>query len=424
MGIKDILKPKDPDLTVDDLDLIMKDTLITGAASKEAPPTAPQVTAETKPPLSPPEERTPAENVLEPRRIEEDVILNALPTPLAPPRPSRKDSQGFFEGPVGLDIGTTNIIVALREDKNFKILRQLNAFVTIPSSNLTKDALLKDDVMFFEGNQKLYVMGHAAEDFADIISGNVRQPIEAGILNPKENESESVIKSFVERLLRPPKKRGEKVCFSIPGKPLEGNGSALVYHESVIKNQLLGLGYTPIAINEGSAVVISELSGRNYTGIGISIGGGMCNVSFSYLTVPVVSYSIPKGGDYIDAMAARSIGESILKIKRVKERQLNLSATPKDRIESALHIYYEDLFRTLAGSLQKVLGTTDNLPRLSKPIAIALSGGTVMPAGSREMFQWALKDVRLPFRISEVIVAKYPLYATAKGALIQALLEE
>jgi hypothetical protein len=341
MGIKDILKAKDPDVTLDDLDLIMKDPLVAGTGSKEAPPAGSPATmaeAKTTPSLS--EERKPADYTQEPRRVEEDVILDALPSPPAPQKPSRKDSQGLFEGPVGLDIGTTNIIVAHKDDKNFKISRQLNAFVTIPSSNLTKDALVKDDVLFFEGNQKLYVMGHSAEDFADILGGTVRQPIEAGILNPKENESESVIKSFVERLLRPSKKRGEKVCFSIPGKPLEGNGSALVYHESVLKNQILGLGYTPIAINEGSAVVISELSGYNYTGIGISLGGGMCNVCFSYLTVPVVAYSLPKGGDYIDAMAARSIGESILKVKRVKERQLNLSAAPKDRIEAALHIYY------------------------------------------------------------------------------------
>jgi len=419
MGIKDILKTKDSNLTMDELETILKDPVVNEPGSKEASPPAGQAEART----TPSEEKKPAEAALEPKRVEEDVILNAAPAPLAPPRP-RKENQGLFEGPIGLDVGTTNIIVALREDKNFKISRQLNAFVTFPASSLTRDALLKEDILFFEAGQKLYILGHSAEDFADILGTAVRQPIEAGILNPKEAESESVIKSFVDRLLRPPKKRGEKVCYSIPGKPLEGNGSGLVYHESILKAQLSNLGYTPVAINEGAAVAISELSANNYTGIGISVGGGMCNVCFSYLAVPVVSYSLLKGGDTIDAMAARSIGESTLRVKRVKERQLNLSASPKDRIESALHIYYEDLFRTLAASLQKALGTTDSLPRLSKPIPIALSGGTVMPAGSREMFQWAMKDVKLPFRVSEVTVAKYPLYATAKGALIQALLEE
>lgn len=418
MGIKDILKSKEADSALADLESILKDPLPAEAPHREAAPSA------EIPAAAQPEERKPADAPQEPRRLEEDVILNALPALSAPAKPPRKESPAHFEGPLGLDIGTTNIIVAQREDKNFKISRQLNAFVTLPASNLTRDALLKDDVMFFEGNQKLYVLGHSAEDFADIVGGAVRQPIEAGILNSKDNESETVLKSFVERLLRPPKKRGEKICFSLPGRPLEGNGSALVYHESVLKSQLLGLGYTPIAINEGSAVVVSELSGHNYTGIGISIGGGMCNVCFSYLTVPVVAYSIPKGGDYIDAMAARSIGESIIKVKRVKEGHLNLAVSPKDRIESALHVYYEDLFRTLAGSLQKVLGTTDNLPRLAKPISIVLSGGTIMPAGSRELFQWAMKDIKLPFRVSDILVAKYPLYATAKGALIQALLED
>jgi len=420
MGIKDILKSKEADSALADLESMLKDPLPVETRGREAAPAAP---AET-PAAVQPDDKRPAEASAAPRRIEEDVILNAFPALSAPVKPPRKESPVRFEGPLGLDIGTTNIIVAQREDKNFRISRQLNAFITLPASNLTKDALLRDDVLFFEGNQKLYVLGHSAEDFADLVGGAVRQPVESGILNSKENESELVLKTFVERLLPPAKKRGEKICFSLPGRPLEGNGSGLVYHESVLKSQLIGLGYAPVAINEGSAVVVSELSGHNYTGIGISIGGGMCNVCFSYLTVPVVTFSIPKGGDDIDAMAARSIGESIIRVKRVKEAHLNLAVSPKDRIESALHVYYEGLFRTLAGSLQRVLGTTDNLPRLVKPISIVLSGGTVMPAGSRELFQWAMKDIKLPFKISDVLVAKYPLYATAKGALIQALLED
>ncbi|MEA1933427.1 MAG: hypothetical protein U9N60_03205 [Thermodesulfobacteriota bacterium] len=37
----------------------------------------------------------------------------------------------------------------------------------------------------------------------------------------------------------------------------------------------------PISINEGLATVMSELAHDNFTGIGISMGGGMCNVCLS-----------------------------------------------------------------------------------------------------------------------------------------------
>jgi hypothetical protein len=41
--------------------------------------------------------------------------------------------------------------------------------------------------------------------------------------------------------------------------------------------------------------------------------GGMCNVCLAYLSVPVISFSVPKGGDYIDTTAAsvRGLGTSI-----------------------------------------------------------------------------------------------------------------
>ena len=60
------------------------------------------------------------------------------------------------------------------------------------------------------------------------------------------------------------------------------------------------LGYEATSINEGLAVVYGELEDSNYTGIGISCGGGLCNVCLAYLSVPVLSFSIPKAGDYID----------------------------------------------------------------------------------------------------------------------------
>ena len=57
-----------------------------------------------------------------------------------------------------------------------------------------------------------------------------------------------------------------------------------------------------MAINEGLAVVFSELEDENFTGIGISCGGGMCNVALAYLSIPSIMFSIPKGGDFIDAL--------------------------------------------------------------------------------------------------------------------------
>jgi hypothetical protein len=336
------------------------------------------------------------------------------------PKTVRKE---VLTGPIGLDIGTANIVMARNSSNGVKTSLQLNAFFTIPHSRITETTLSRDNVLFFKKNDKLYILGDAAENFANMFGGNTRRPIESGILNPKEGEGISVIYAIINKLIDAPRKKGEKICFSVPGEPIDRPAS-IVYHESIFKIHLRSLGYSPEPINEGLAVVLAELAGNNYTGIGISMGGGMCNVCFSYLSVPVITYSVQKGGDYIDAMVGSSIGEPPTKIKVIKEQELDLSIEPRNRIETGLHIYYDDLFSTLIQSLQKVIGSSDNIPRLSMAIPIVLSGGTVLPRGSRKKFIEAMRNVRLPMKISDIIVTEKPLLATAKGALTMAVIDE
>jgi hypothetical protein len=335
----------------------------------------------------------------------------------------KKKTEGALKGPIGLDIGTANIVVAQNRGKDIRALRQLNAFFTVPYSNITRRTLLRDEVTFFEKDKKLYVLGYSAETFANTFGGNTRKPIESGLLNPRENESISVIRAIISGFIQGPQTKDEKICFSVPGEPLDRPAS-VVFHESIIRMHLKSLGYSPISINEGLAVILSELSGNNFTGIGISMGGGMCNVCFAYLSVPVITYSIQKGGDYIDSMVGSSIGESSTKVKEIKEEGLDLTVEPKDRVEIGLHVFYDDLFSSLVKSLQQVLGSSDNIPRLSMAVPIVLSGGTVIPRGSREKFEKAISGIRLPIRISDIIIAQKPLYATAKGALTMAMTEE
>jgi hypothetical protein len=381
---------------------------------------------EVEPSGTPPAPPSPAEGKEGEGRPEAgSVTVDYLPEFEIPLRMSAKKTQeeeSLVQGPIGLDIGTTHIVLAEKKGSMIKTSLLPNAFFTVPYSSLTKQALLRDQIIFFEKNTTLYLLGHSAEDFANIFRSNVKRPIENGILNPKENESETILKAIINRLVKMPRKKGERACFSMPGEPLDKPGTSLIYHESIIKEHLAGLGYDPVSVNEGMAVVLAELSGGNFTGIGISLGGGMCNVCFSYLTVPVITFSLLKGGDFIDQMVAQSIGEPVLKVKQIKENDLDLSAPPRDKIEMGLHIYYDDLFTTLLQHLQNVLAASDNIPRLSRPLPIVLGGGTALPRGVRDRFWKHLKTTLLPCEISELVLAAKPLYATAKGALMMALL--
>ena len=90
---------------------------------------------------------------------------------------------------------------------------------------------------------------------------------------------------------------------------------------------------------------------------------------------------------------------------------------------TALHIFYDELIFKLLKSLQRVISSTDKIPKIANPIPIILSGGTAMPNGCVEKFATMLKDISLPVEISAVRLAEDPLNTTAKGALIMAMTE-
>ena len=325
-------------------------------------------------------------------------------------------------GPVGIDIGTTYIAVAQSRLNHINLVKQLNAFFIIPQSNFTRKILKQNDVAFFEQEGSFYIIGFSAERFANMFAANTRRPMERGLLSASEPSAIKIMNAIINTLIQKPKNFGETICYSVPGEYIDGTGS-VVYHDSVIKRSLGSMGYTPIAINEGLAVVMSELADEAFTGIGISMGGGMCNICLSYISVPVVTFSIQKAGDYIDSMAGISVGEAATKIKAIKESGLDLLKEPKDRITLALHIFYDELIFSLVESLHNVLSSTDKIPKISKPIPVVLSGGSAIPTGVKEKFESALKKVQLPVQISSVRIADDPLHATARGALIMAMSE-
>jgi len=325
-------------------------------------------------------------------------------------------------GPVGLDIGTSHIVAAQNQHNCVYTVQDLNAFFTVPNAKFAKNILSQKEIKYYENENQYYIIGDSAQSFANMFNVNTRRPMEDGFLSLKEDVGLKVIEAIVSSLLPKQNHRREILCFSIPGQPFDETGS-IVYHESVIKGFLKGLGYTPISINEGMATVLSELSEDDYTGIGISMGGGMCNVCLSYLSFPVITFSLQMAGDYIDKMVGKAVGEPASWIKAIKEKELDLSKEPTDRISTALHIFYDEIISRLLDSLRRVMIATDKIPKMSSPVPIVLSGGTAMPNGCIDKFDAKLKDINLPVQISEVRMAADPLNTTANGALIMAMTE-
>lgn len=323
---------------------------------------------------------------------------------------------------VGLDIGTSRIVVA--DGTPGKETRsQLNAFVSVPCSEMAEN-VLKQRGMIYERNCKnIYVFGNDSDFFASFLDTDARRPMHSGLLNPQEEMSQHIIQRIIE-LVVPRARRNETLCFSVPGRGENANGN-LVYHEAVLKNFLQQLGYKAKGINEGQAVVFSELQDENFTGIGVSFGGGMCNVSVSFMSMPMITFSVPKSGDYIDRNVAEVLGErNSTRVRLFKEENLDLSRPPKDDMTRALHIFYEDVLQALIDRLRMEFKHSSQLPKVDRPMKVVLAGGTARPTGFLHKFENMLRaEGDFPIEIAEVRMAKDPLTTTANGCYIAAMSE-
>jgi hypothetical protein len=320
---------------------------------------------------------------------------------------------------IGLDVGTSRIVAARQTNDQIRYETQLNAFVGIPYSKITANILQKEGVPHAADGDQILVHGNESERFADLLSKDVRRTMSRGVLNPDEPENVRLIREIVSMMTGKAEK-GQRLCYTTPAAPL-GAEEDLTYHDATLRQILTEMGFETKSINEGLAVVYAELESTNYTGIGVSCGGGLCNVCFAYLSVPIVSFSIPKAGDFIDASAASVTGERQNRVRILKEQSFYLNGHFESKLQQALTVYYDDMITALVAGLGKAFESAGNLPKLKRPIPLVLSGGTATPRGFRDRFETALKDSRFPLEISEIRMASEPLTSTAKGALVAAL---
>ncbi|MGI8743018.1 MAG: hypothetical protein ACR2NN_10710 [Bryobacteraceae bacterium] len=332
---------------------------------------------------------------------------------------------------LGLDVGTSRICLARNAGGEFQYKTQLNAFVTIPFSKMTESVLKKSDIPHKINGSEIVVHGNESDRFADLLNIETRRTMNRGVLNSSEPDSLAMIRQIIASMLEPkppleskspPESEppGNKLCFTIPAAPL-GAEDNLTYHEATLKQVITELGYQVRSINEGLAVVYAELEESNYTGIGISCGGGLCNACLAYLSVPVLSFSMAKAGDYIDQCAASMTGERANRIRILKEEDFHLNGFFTGKIHQVLGVYYDEMILSLVQAMKEAFHGARNKPKIGRPIPVVLSGGTALPAGFRDRFEKILKEQEFPIPISEIRMAKDPLHTSAKGALVAAL---
>ena len=170
---------------------------------------------------------------------------------------------------------------------------------------MTEQMLARENILHQVEAGHIFAYGTRADESAKFLNGDTRRPMRSGLLNPTEPKNLEMIELLIGRLCGKAA-RGEKLCRASRARR-PADGSDLIFHERSVQGIFEKLGYQAQSVNEGLAIVFSELKGANFTGIGMSFGGGMCNICLAYLGLPVFTIATTRAGDYIDQSA--SVGD-------------------------------------------------------------------------------------------------------------------
>ena len=156
-----------------------------------------------------------------------------------------------------------------------------------------------------------------------------------------------------------------------------------------------------------------------HLGIGLSFGGGMANACVAYKSIPCLSFSVARGGDWIDKNVANVLGIRRAKATMLKERGVDIR-DPKNREEEAIAIYYRNLISYLLENVKHRFESGQNMPTFSEPVDIACAGGTSMVGGFIEVFRDEFAKIDFPIPIGRIFRAEEALTSVARGCLVAA----
>lgn len=328
------------------------------------------------------------------------------------------------KGGKGLDIGTVNLVSAVQKEDGAVVVKKMrNAFIDVPIDNFSKSMLTRLKVPYVIHDKKMYVLGDAAFELANVLNKNTRRPMADGLISPREADALPVMRLLIDSVIGKPSVAHELCYYSVPADPLDSVLN-VSYHREIFDGALKSLGFTPRPIIEGHAVVFAELPDEDFTGIGVSCGGGMFNICVAYKSMPALTFSISRGGDWIDnnvasVLAMKPAKASLIKEKG-KETGLDL-AKPRNREEEAIAIFYRELIKYTLSNIKQRFETAEGMPSFPDPVEIVFAGGTSMIGGFIPVVVEEIKKLEFPIPYKKVRLAEDPFNAVARGALMAAL---
>jgi len=322
----------------------------------------------------------------------------------------------------GLDVGTNMIVAATIDEEGKPLFRmQRDAFYRIvPKSTVNRNgiqqSLEKRGANFIVDGSDFIIVGEDALEMAIERNDVAQRPLKRGVISPKEKHSLPMLKLIIENLIGKGDGSG-KLVYSVPAKPIDSNFD-IVYHKEMLEYYIGQMGYSAMALNEAYAIGLSELLDDGITGVCISYGAGMTNISVIHEGDNLVEFSVTRAGDFIDESVGRALDISPSLVQMEKEAGVDL-LNPSDKIMEAVAVYYNAVITyTLQNIAYELNRRKKELPMFRKPVPIIVSGGLSLAKGFENRVEQIINNVKFPLKVGKVVRAKEPMRAVAQGCFL------
>jgi len=337
-------------------------------------------------------------------------------------KPKKKSPKAKPQLGVGLDVGTMNIVSARKGADGIGTKRVRDAFLDLPIES--KKMLKLSGVSYAERDDELLIIGDAALETANVFGREARRPLAAGLVSSSEVDALDVLGLLVRNVLGEPATENEVCFFSVPANPIDQPDKDVIYHKGVFEKIVSECGYDAHASNEAMAIIFAETAKDGFSGVALSFGSGMTNIALAVNTIEGLSFSVARGGDWIDRGASKSIGSTQARICAIKEQGVDLN-NPVGREQEAIVFYYKNLVEYALDQIADRFKLIQGQFALPRAIPLVVSGGTSLATGFVDFFKecFERKRKRFPIEISEIRHASDPMNAVAYGMLVQAMQE-
>lgn len=327
---------------------------------------------------------------------------------------------------MGCDVGTMNIVLARQnKEESVEISTIRNMYLPLDKSQLTMAEMSNID--FVEAEDSIFIIGEDAFRFANMFGQKVKRPMAKGLISSSEIDGVDVLTLILKQLVG--STFNGHCVYSVPSQSVDIDNN-ITYHEGVFQRIFTELGYKAEPFNEAMAIIYSQCQDDQFTGLSFSFGAGMVNCALSFKSIPVITFSVARSGDWIDENTAMSLGTVPNRVTSIKEKGTDLSnfkiGNKKERrIREAVVYYYREVIRyALEKVKDKLDESTENL-QLPESLPVIVSGGTSLANGFLPLFKEVLNDYsEFPLDVSEIRHAEDPLSAVAEGLLIRGLMTQ